>query len=61
MLQSVAVRRSTGNDVSGHYFHRYLFFFHFPFFPFFLRRDLFSKKECSDQKTHLAKVARNGQ
>ena len=22
-LQSVAVRRSTGNDVSGHYFHHY--------------------------------------
>ena len=28
-LQSVAVRRLTGNDVSGHYFHRY---FSFPFF-----------------------------
>ena len=41
-LQSVAVRRSTGNDVSGHYFHHYLFilffppfFFFFFFFPFF--------------------------
>ena len=31
------------------YFHR--------FFPhFFPRRDLFSYKECSDQKTYLAKV-----
>ena len=27
-LQSVAVRRSTGNDVSGHYFHRYFLFWH---------------------------------
>ena len=25
------------------------------------RHDLFSYKECSDQKTYLAKVARNGQ
>ena len=28
-LQSVAVRRSTGNDVSGHYFRRYFFLFSF--------------------------------
>ena len=46
-LQSVAVRRSTGNDDSGHCFHHY-----FPPF-FFLHHDLFSKKECSDQKTYL--------
>ena len=32
-LQSVAVRRSTGNDVSGHYFRRYFLFFFFSFFP----------------------------
>ena len=29
-LQSVAVRRSTRNEVSAHYFHR---FFSLPFFP----------------------------
>ena len=40
-------RRSTGNEVIGHYKHLY---FPFHFFPFFLRRDLFSQKECSDQK-----------
>ena len=34
-LQSVAVRRSTGNDVSGHYFHRYFLFFFSFFFLFF--------------------------
>ena len=31
-LQLVAVRRSTGNDVSGHYFRRYFLFFSFSFF-----------------------------
>ena len=45
-LQSVAVRRSTGNDVSGPLFSPLFSIpFHFPFsifFPFFLRRDLFS-------------------
>ena len=30
-LQWVAVRRSTGNDVSGHYFRRYFLFFSFSF------------------------------
>ena len=40
-LQSVAVRRSTGNDVSGHYFRRYLFIHFFLFFSF-SRRQLFS-------------------
>ena len=30
-LQSVAVRQSTDNDVSGHYFHRYFLFFLFFF------------------------------
>ena len=33
--------------------------FVFPFF--FLPRDLLSQKECSDQKTYLAKVAQNAQ
>ena len=34
-LQSVAVRRSTGNDVSGHYFHRFFFLSFFSsFFSF---------------------------
>ena len=37
------------------------FLFSPPFHHFILRRDLFSQKECSDQKTYLAKVARNGQ
>ena len=32
-LQSGAVRRSTGNDVSGHYFRRYFLFFFFFFSP----------------------------
>ena len=40
-----AFARSTGNDVSGHY-KRHCF----PFFPFFLRHDLFSWKEFLDQK-----------
>ena len=39
-----------GNEISGHYKHQY-----FPFFS--LSCDLFSWKECSDQKTYLAKVA----
>ena len=56
-LQSVAIRRSTGNEVSGHYFHRYFLLFFFFSFSFFLRRQLFSEKGCSDQKTYLAKVA----
>ena len=34
-------RRSTGNDVSGHYFNHYFLSF-FPFFCFFLRLHLFS-------------------
>ena len=41
----------------------FLFIF-FPFFSFFfpfLRRHLFSLKECSDQKKYLAKVIRNAQ
>ena len=33
-------RRTTGNDVSGHYFHHFFFFSFFS--SFFLRRDLFS-------------------
>ena len=39
-LQSVAVRQSTGNDVSGHYFHKsfYFSFLHFSVVPFFHRR-----------------------
>ena len=57
-LQSVAVRRSTRNDVSGHYFHC---FFSLPFFPPFPPLSPFSKKECSDWKTYLAKVDRSGQ
>ena len=39
VLQSVAVRQSTGNNVSGHYFCHY---FHFSSFFFFLRYELFS-------------------
>merc|ERR1711954_369038 len=35
----------------------FFFFFLFFFFFFFLSSLLFSKKECSDQKTYLAKVA----
>ena len=50
-----AFGRSTGNDVSGHYKRHYFLFF-FLFFSFLLRRLLFSQKECSDQKTYLAKV-----
>ena len=52
-----AFGRSTGNDVSGHY-KRHYFLFLFFFFFFLL---LFSSKECSDQKTYLAKVAKNAQ
>ena len=36
-------------------------FFNFFSQFFFLRRDLSSQKECSDQKTYLAKVAQNAQ
>ena len=39
----------------GPYFHHS--FFPPCFFPFSLRRDLLIEKECSDQKTYLAKVA----
>ena len=42
--------RSTGNDIRGHYKQHF-----FPFL-FLLRHLLFSKKECSNQKTFLAKV-----
>ena len=45
----------TGNNVSGHYKWHYLFFF------FFLCCLLFSKKECLDLKTYLAKVDGNAQ
>ena len=34
----------------------FIHFFRPPFFLFLLRRNLFSKRECSDQKTYLAKV-----
>ena len=42
-MQSVAVRRSTGNDVSGHYFHHYFLFFllFFSFFLFFSPSSIF--------------------
>ena len=44
-LQSVAVRRSTGNDVSGHYFHSYSsFHFFFSFATFSHRRSARIKK-----------------
>ena len=59
MFQLVGVRWSIGNDVSGRYKrHYFLFFssFFFFFFFFLLRRLLFTKKECLDQKTYLAKV-----
>ena len=36
-------------------------FFRPPFFLFLLRRNLFSKRECSDQKTYLAKVEGSAQ
>ena len=52
-----AFGRSTGNDVSGHYKRHYFLFFLFFLFSF-LRRELFSKKESSDQKPwgrHLSK------
>ena len=49
-LQSVAIRRSTGNEVSGLLFSQFFFFL----VQVFLRRDLFSWKECSDQKTYFA-------
>ena len=44
-VQAVTVRRWTGNDVGGHYFHHS--------FPGFLRRALFSRIK---KKTYLAKV-----
>ena len=47
--------RLLANDVMATIFIS-LFFFFFFFFPFLLRRDLFSWKDCSDQKTYLAKV-----
>ena len=50
------VGQPTSNVVSGHY-KQHLFVFVFSF----LRRLLFSQKECSDQKTYLAKVAQNAQ
>ena len=59
-FQQPAFGRSTaGNDVVATIF--ICLFSFFPpfspcFFPVFLRRDLFSEKECSDQKTYLAKV-----
>ena len=49
-------RRSTGNDVSCQYKHHYLFIYFFIFSIFFLHHNLFSLKECSDQKIYLAKV-----
>ena len=47
-----AFGRLTGNDVSGHYKRHYFLFFSF----FFLRRLIFSQKECSDQKLILRKL-----
>ena len=56
VFQRSAFRRTTaGNDVIATIFPR-LFFFS-PLRFFFLRPDLFSKKECSDQETYLGKVA----
>ena len=49
-------RQSTaGNGVVATIFIIIFFLFSPPFF--LLRRDLFSEKECSDQKTYLAKLA----
>ena len=58
-FQRSAFRQLTaGNDVVATIF-ILPFLFPPPFFPrfFILRRDLFSQKECSDQKSYLAKVA----
>ena len=58
-LQSVAVRRSTGNDVVAT-ISAVIFLFTFfppPSRPFLIE----GEKECSDQRTYLAKVAPNGQ
>ena len=56
-FQSVAVRRATGNDVSGHYFRRYFLFSFFSFSPpsrpFLIERVLGSKnlfhKSCLER------------
>ena len=59
-----SVRRSSGRRSGGRLLANnivasiFISLFSF-FFPVFLRRDLFSKKDCSDQKTYLAKVAQN--
>ena len=45
-----------GNGVNGQY-KRIIIFFLFFFFFFSLCHLLFSERECSDQKTYLAKVA----
>ena len=61
--------RLTGNDISGHYFRHYFgtsvgdaaIFTIFFFLRFLLRRDLFSSKECLDQKTYFANVDQSAQ
>ena len=49
-VQAVAVRQSTGNDVSGHYFRHYFLFFHFspPSRPFLIEGVLGSKNLFSE-------------
>ena len=42
-LKSVSIRRSTDNDISGHYFHHQLFC------PFFSLSQPFLQKHCSNQ------------
>ena len=61
--------RLTGNDIIGHYFRHYFgtsvgdaaIFTIFFFLRFLLRRDLFSSKECLDQKTYFANVDHSAQ
>ena len=52
-------RQTAGNDVMTQWPLKVPFFSFFSFL-FFFRRDLFSQKECSDQKTYLDKVDRSG-
>ena len=66
MIIGASVRRSSSRRSGGRLLAMtqwplFSFFFFSPFFLFLLRRDLFSQKECSDQKTYFAKVDGNAQ